>query len=576
MGKQNFIQGGFTGKVGQLIGARWKDMYIIKANTKPANPRTEKQQANRATFRDRVQSTKLAFQANYDTTLFNSTHATTWAIRMKAASQMYATDKNILEYCPLIPYGYVPDYPTSEDPEISGNQITLAWNTEDDIGGRVLSVLAWVTNTATQEYETLLLVATVGGTAGSWTATATLPNDYSFDDDTYIVAISRDSTDAENKVLYQAPVHTGSGIETVVFTLSNPVVEGFATGDESYLFTLTPSQVLPDCDYFELPAIARGVLQGDWSEATAVHYTGVINGTVMIGDFENLDSLGQRPMFVTGSTLVVPAFSYIADEKRWKFEGATFNLAETPTLQILIPESTTVHWTGSDYELALKSTGSWTVTTSADWVADTVLSDLTTGTITVVTGANTSATGLKPAINTNGNTIRWGANQTGTFSDVIGATSNGVTYETSNATVWTIEPQETEWIAQSTLSSSDSIMFIANTNSGGINIEQNPSSQPKFIGSYNGEWFDTFEMDWDSIVVTPSNPAVDWDYYQSDTYLVYSISLTYPNASSQNATVHIVNDTTKRAEYTVPNTDGFKYVQQILPFDVTFTNVVPS
>ena len=394
------------------------------------------------------------------------------------------------------------------------------------------------------------------------------------DDDTYIVAISRDSTDAENKVLYQAPVHTGSGIETVVFTLSNPFVEGFAQGDEGYVFALTPSQVLPDRDYFDLPAIARGVLQGDWSEATATPYSYVANGTLKLGEFHNVDSLGQRPMFVTGSTLVVPAFSYVANGTRYKFEGATFNLAETPTLQTLIPESTTVHWTGSDYELALKSTGSWTVTTSADWVADTVLSDLTTDTITVEIGENTSATGLKPAINTGNTEIRWGANQTGTFSDVITATANGVTYETSNATRWTIEPQETEWIAESTISSSDDAYFTANNTNGYFSIDHEQPDLPLYQRNITATWFDTLSVDWDGITVTIAKSYLTWDEYIGEQYVSVTTKLTYSRYSENKATFHIVNNTTKIITVSVPNSDGFQFTQRILPFDVTF--VVPS
>ena len=576
MGKQNFIQGGFTGKVGQLIGARWKDMYIIKANTKPANPKTEKQQANRATFRDRVQSTKLAFQANYDTTLFNSTHVTTWATRMKAASQMYAKNKNILEYCPLIPYGYVPDYPTSGDPEISGNQITLSWDTTDDIGGRVLSVLAWVTNTATQKYEAQLIVATVSGAAGNWTATATLPTGYSFDEDTYIIAISRDSTDAENKVLYQPPVHTGSGIETVVFTLSNPVVDSFAVGDNHYQFSLTASELLPNISNLNVRAVARGVLQGEWVEGTAAAASYASGTTFIIGNFSNLDSLGQRPMFVTGSTLVVPAFSYIADGKRWEYEGGTFNLAETPTTQTLIPESTTVHWTGSVYELTLKSAGSWTIQAAIDLYANTVLDDLTTDNVLIATGQNVATTGLICEIDAYGNKIRWGANQTYQANDSITAISNGITYITPANTTWTIEPQETEMTLPYTLSYSADAIFVANSTSGWVFFEEKVPNNPTIIDTANDAWFDTFEMDWDGITVTVDSVGFNWDIDVGVPTVTCSAALNYPTDSQNTATVHVVNNTTKRAEYTVPNSGGFKFVQQIMPYNLTFTGLIPT
>ena len=35
MAKQNIISGGFYGKVGELIGQRWKNIRTVRAYTKP-------------------------------------------------------------------------------------------------------------------------------------------------------------------------------------------------------------------------------------------------------------------------------------------------------------------------------------------------------------------------------------------------------------------------------------------------------------------------------------------------------------------------------------------------------------
>ena len=103
MGKQNFIQGGFKGKVGNVIGAGWKDILTIRSYTKPANPKTERQKTVRNAFALKVKASQLANQCNYGSSLFSSTSNTSWGLRMAAASSFYAENKNIIQFVPLIP-----------------------------------------------------------------------------------------------------------------------------------------------------------------------------------------------------------------------------------------------------------------------------------------------------------------------------------------------------------------------------------------------------------------------------------------------------------------------------------------
>jgi len=52
MGKLNLIQGKWNGKVGQLVGAKWKNKATLRAYAVPSNPKTQAQQTVRNVFKD--------------------------------------------------------------------------------------------------------------------------------------------------------------------------------------------------------------------------------------------------------------------------------------------------------------------------------------------------------------------------------------------------------------------------------------------------------------------------------------------------------------------------------------------
>lgn len=52
MGKLNLLKASYTGKVGETVGAKWKDKNTVRVLTKPSNPNTAAQQTVRAGFGD--------------------------------------------------------------------------------------------------------------------------------------------------------------------------------------------------------------------------------------------------------------------------------------------------------------------------------------------------------------------------------------------------------------------------------------------------------------------------------------------------------------------------------------------
>lgn len=52
MGKVNLIKGKWDGKVGQLVGSKWKDKATLRSYAVPSNPNTQGQQTTRKGFGD--------------------------------------------------------------------------------------------------------------------------------------------------------------------------------------------------------------------------------------------------------------------------------------------------------------------------------------------------------------------------------------------------------------------------------------------------------------------------------------------------------------------------------------------
>ncbi|MGN1315533.1 MAG: hypothetical protein ACI4VW_00515 [Acutalibacteraceae bacterium] len=110
MAIQNFLSGGYYGKLGATIGQRWKNKRTVKAYAIPTNPRTEKQQANRKKFSSGVKLAQLATAVDFKSSLFSSDENTRWGLRMSVAK--INTDSGVLglNAVPLAPSGFIPNY----------------------------------------------------------------------------------------------------------------------------------------------------------------------------------------------------------------------------------------------------------------------------------------------------------------------------------------------------------------------------------------------------------------------------------------------------------------------------------
>lgn len=108
MAVQNFLSGGYYGKLGETVGQRWKNKRTIRTYVIPKNPRTEKQQANRGLFANAVTFAQIGLQMNYYATCFLSEEFTQWNYRMRVARQLREKGLSGLDLIPLYPLSFTP------------------------------------------------------------------------------------------------------------------------------------------------------------------------------------------------------------------------------------------------------------------------------------------------------------------------------------------------------------------------------------------------------------------------------------------------------------------------------------
>lgn len=117
MAKQNFLSGGFYGKLGAMVGQRWKNKRTIRTYVIPKNPNTPEQKKNRSNFAGAVQYAQMGMQMNYYCTLFDVPQFTKWNYRMSVARN--------LKFAGMTDLNLIPLYPTSFTPPLMLTEIKL-------------------------------------------------------------------------------------------------------------------------------------------------------------------------------------------------------------------------------------------------------------------------------------------------------------------------------------------------------------------------------------------------------------------------------------------------------------------
>lgn len=198
MAKQNFLSGGYYGKLGVTVGQRWKNIRTIRSYVIPANPRTEKQQANRGQFGGAVQKSQLAMQMNYNATCFEHADFSRWNYRMKTARELQDASVTDLDLLPLYPITFVPPFliTSMEISDVSTPQ-TIVFSVTGQLPNtdRVLSVLFHLFDDNNVEVGYKLYVGTYSAVNPGF-ITVQVDNNSEINDNCFVRLVSRDDVDS--------------------------------------------------------------------------------------------------------------------------------------------------------------------------------------------------------------------------------------------------------------------------------------------------------------------------------------------------------------------------------------------
>ena len=126
MGKMNLLKANWEGKVGQTVGAKWKNKSTIRTYTKPSNPNTAAQQGVRGVFAEMTSFVAMfADQIKYLSALNTAGQSVRNAIIQANKAQMMGAsfDKSTL----LISKGGLQKV-AGESGSAATGKITVTWN----------------------------------------------------------------------------------------------------------------------------------------------------------------------------------------------------------------------------------------------------------------------------------------------------------------------------------------------------------------------------------------------------------------------------------------------------------------
>ena len=126
MGKMNLLKANWEGKVGQTVGAKWKNRSTIRTYTKPSNPKTAAQVAVRTAFKEMTSFVALfADQIKYLSALNTSGQSVRNAIIQ--ANKMQIQDGTFQKVDLVISKGGLQKV-AGENAEAATKKVKVTWN----------------------------------------------------------------------------------------------------------------------------------------------------------------------------------------------------------------------------------------------------------------------------------------------------------------------------------------------------------------------------------------------------------------------------------------------------------------
>ena len=308
MAKQNFIGGGYYGKLGDTVGQRWKNKRTIRTYVIPRNPRTDVQQANRARFKNLVPYAQLGMSANKGATVFIKENMTEWQARMSACSYFNSLGYNELDLVPLYPADYVAPYVISIVKRTNKEKDTFQYLEAVGIlpsSTRSVTVLAKYVQGSEKPSEVHLFEG-VFEKNEDYNLKVSIPAGLELTEDTKVRIISRDDVDSATDMIASAMVNVSKPDITYI---------DFDTSVTAITHEGATYSILTNQNFMEGAAVATGitiksVVRGQWQtyDLTGVSIVNDGGKAKLVGELSNYDA-SNIPAFAGGSQVYFKSIS---------------------------------------------------------------------------------------------------------------------------------------------------------------------------------------------------------------------------------------------------------------------------
>ena len=431
MAKQNFLSGGYYGKLGQTVGQRWKNIRTVRSYVIPANPRTESQQANRGQFGDCVYYAQIGMQLNYKAPCFEASDKTAWNYRMSTARALQDLGLTQLERFPLYPVNFAVPYTISA---ATLTEIVDATHVVVTVDGtlpekeRVLTMLLLLPGD--EDWKSRLSVCIGQNSSDNYNEfTFQLPDDLDIQEGMQCRFISCDDTDSTTDLIASSQIEL-SYTPVDVHTFDTTVTSVSRT-DNIFTFTFAePYQVGQNSiTVGSLYAVRNGSFETIVPDTVEfINNNGYFAVAITCGEAENQNLWA----FPSGSSITIDSVSTISTTVEATAENVTESVVSTDLSRTYDNSIASVSRSGATFTLAFTATApaqsSQNVSVDVHAVSNGAFGDFTFSNATLTS----SGVSFTQSYTNEQEILAFASGSTATLTASI--TANGVTYTASTST----------------------------------------------------------------------------------------------------------------------------------------------
>lgn len=337
MAVQNFVEGGFYGKLGQMVGARWRNIRIVKAYTIPHNPRTPKQQAVRGLFAEAVESAQVAMMLNQDSPIFNAEDNTAWGVRMASALARQKQGFTGFNLLPVLPKDFTPAWTANQIKLVSTvPNVSATFSLQGNLPNqtRNISVIYATKASASEEYQISISTAVLNvGVPPTFTINDAHPE--LFNQFSKFMIVSNDDTAGEKLTLYMP--ETFLSTHDPITRAFNTTINSVLRNDKTFRVVLAEPFITATTT---LSGVAiRAVENGAWRNETILSASLVNENGQFAIEFTQAETNPSKIWaFPSGSTVTIGNISAVNADYILTAENVTENAFSTDLTRALWAE----------------------------------------------------------------------------------------------------------------------------------------------------------------------------------------------------------------------------------------------